>query len=235
VQPAAQPQAAPKREPQAPARPVQAAPAKPPRPARRQPLGHHEVFSLNFIRHETVPLVVRRAFLYLTLGYLVVNLVVLAVLLAGANRSRSDWASLRAGLGRQVLSPDAVSLLRQETGTLRERATEDLNRLGTMTTLQQSRFLVAGRLAALTKTLPPRTWIAGLSGQREGKRLSVRAAYLINPERPYDLPTKAWMDTLRADPVFREGLKLLELGSSSRKMQGDAELFSFELLAEWSP
>ena len=65
--------------------------------------------------------------------------------------------------------------------------------------------------------------------------MTVHAVYLIDPNRPYELPAKEWIEALRTDPRFREGLTRLELGSSSRTAQGRAELFAFELVAQWQP
>ena len=92
---------------------------------------------------------------------------------------------------------------------------------------------MAAKLSGLTRTLPPRTWLTNLSGDRSGRTMTIQAAYLINPDAPYDLPTKAWLAALRDDPGFREGLTRLEMGQSSRKRVGDAELFHFDLEAAW--
>jgi Tfp pilus assembly protein PilN len=100
--------------------------------------------------------------------------------------------------------------------------------------LHQQRFPVGGKLAALSRTLPARTWITGLSGSREGRKLTVSAAYLVDADKPYELPTKSWIEALKADPRFSGGLKRLDLGSTSRKTQGTSELLAFDLIAEWS-
>ena len=114
-------------------------------------------------------------------------------------------------------------------------AKEDLARLTAMIAQQQPRFPVAGKVAALTKTLPPRTWITKISGKNDSRTLAIQAAYLVNPDAPYELPTKAWMQALRADAYFSSGLNRLELKSSARKKQGLAELALLELVAEWQP
>ena len=201
--------------------------------AHRVPVAEREVFSINFIRHQTVPRAVRRALVYVALGYLVVNVAVMVGLLGAAGRSRVEWRTLQATLTGQLASSAEVSALKQEMATLRERAHGDLAQLNTAIVLQQQRFPVGAKLSSLSKTVPARTWIAGLSASRDTRTLTVQASYLIDSKRPYDLPTKEWIAALKADPDFRQGLRRLDLGSSSRKIQGSAELFVFELIAEW--
>lgn len=204
------------------------------RPAPLAPPVVEPVFSINFIRHETVPLRVRRALVYAGLGYLVLNVGLLIGLLATTYQTRQARRSLQGAL-QQVASADAVAALPQEMEEVRSRAREHLQQLNAMVSFQKQQFPVGGKLAALTATLPARTWIAELNGQRESRTVTVHAMYLVDPERPYELPTKEWIDALRADPRFREGLTRLELGSSSRGAQGRAELFSFDLIAQWQP
>ena len=119
--------------------------------------------------------------------------------------------------------------------TLRERAAENVAKLNAIIAQEQQRFPIGEKLAALTRTLPARTWLTRLSGDRDGRTLTIQAVYLIHSDAPYDLPTKAWLAALKEDAHFREGLTRLEVGQSSRKRVGDAELFSFELVAAWQP
>ena len=193
------------------------------------------VFSINLIRHQTLSLRVRRTLAYLGLGYLLANAVALVVLLAVAATTSRQIHRTRVQLTTQAPSASAVEVVRREMETVQQRATEELARLQAMVSQQQQRFPVGGKLAALARTVPPRTWITGLSGARKDRTLTIRAAYLIDPDHPYELPTKTWMDALRTDPTFRDGLKRLTLGTSSRTTLGKAELFSFDLIAEWKP
>lgn len=201
-------------------------PSGPPAPA----------FSINFIRGETVSLRVRRLLMSLALVYLAAHLLLLAGLL---------WTAFHAHLQRQrlvlqVLSgaaplPRTARAVQEEMEMRHRRAEADLAQLGALVAQQQLRFPVGGKLAALSKTLPARTWITGIAGTRERRTIAVQATYLIDPERPYELPIKTWLEALRNDPAFRQGLTRLDLGTSSRKTQGSAELVLFELLAEWQP
>ena len=206
---------------------------RPPPPTLHVPFSGSEVFSINFIRHTTVPRAVRRALVYVALGYLVVNVAVMIGLLGAAGRSRAEWRALQATLKGQAASSAEVSAMKQEMATLHDRADGDLAQLNAFLALQQQRFPVGAKLSSLSKTVPARTWITGLSASREARTLTVQASYLIDAKKPYDLPTKEWIAELKADPDFRQGLKRLDLGSSSRKIQGNAELFVFELIAEW--
>ncbi len=197
------------------------------------PVGRGEVFSINFIRHETLPRQVRRALVFVGLGYLCLNLTVMCGLIGASMYSRGEWGTLQSQVQGQMPSKDVLSALKQNMKTLHERAAQDLATLNVITALQQQRFVVGGKLSALTKTLPARTWITDLSGTREERSIKIQAAYLVDPDRPYELPTKRWIGALKADSAFSQGLKRLDLGATSRKTQGKAELFLFELTAEW--
>jgi len=191
------------------------------------------VFSINFLRHDIVPLRIRRALIFVALGYLAANIFFLGVLLSIAASSRAEWKKVQAGLQGELSSSSELAALKQEMALMQQNAVKELEQLSPMIERKREEFPFGGRLAAIAKTLPARTWITGLSGDREGRRVSVQAIYLVNPENPYDNPTKKWIESLKADPAFRERLKRCDLGASSQKMQGKAEIYSFELAAEW--
>jgi Tfp pilus assembly protein PilN len=198
-----------------------------------KPMAHTESFSINFLRHETVPRFLRRALVYAAIGYLAVNLVVSIVIVGMTLEARSEWTSLRAEVEQGLHAPVEAAALTKDMLALQDRFSGNLERVSALVALQQQRFPVGGRLAALTRTVPPRTWITAVSGEREGRKLTISASYLVDPDKPYELPTKAWIEALRADPRFSQGLKRLDLGSTSRKTQGTAELLAFDLAAEW--
>ena len=189
-----------------------------------------EVFSINFLRREIVPMRVRRILAYAALGYLAVNIVFLFILFRAASTTRAEWQTLESAAGTPSAS---VATLKQEMDTMVEQATRDLTQLGTFIALEKDQFPVGGKLAALAKTLPARTWVTGLSGDREGHKITVSASYLINPEAPYELPMKKWIESLKANDLFGKNLKRIAVESSSQKMQGKVELCNFELVAEW--
>ena len=193
------------------------------------------VFSINFVRSQTLSLRVRRLLTSLALGYIVANLFALTGLLGTAlyaHTQRQRFAqSIPGGTTPSIRAVGAG----QDDMEIHRRAQADLAELGAIVAQQKLRLPVGGKLAALTKTLPARTWLTGISGTRAERRITVQATYLIDPERPYELPIKAWMGALRDDPAFRDGLTRLELSASSRKTQGRAELALFELVAEWQP
>ncbi|MDP3704148.1 MAG: hypothetical protein Q8R78_07145 [Candidatus Omnitrophota bacterium] len=175
----------------------------------------------------------RRGLLAGGIGWLGLNALVLAGLVAMMGVAFQQSATLQQDVKAQVASAATVGGASQEMDALRERASENLARLNTVIAQEAQRFPVAAKLSGLTRTLPPRTWLTNLSGDRSGRTMKIQAAYLINPDAPYDLPTKTWLAALRDDPGFREGLTRLEMGQSSRKRVGDAELFLFDLEAAW--
>ncbi len=210
-------------------------PMQPPVPSARIDLRIAPVFSINFIRGETFSLSTRRWLMAILLGYLAIHAALFLAFTGTAVSAHLQGQALRRTVQGAAPSVEAISGIEQEMAMLEERAKDNLTRLAAVAAEQRQRFPVAGKLAALTKTIPPRTWITGLSGAREGRTLTVRAAYLVDAQTPYALPTKGWMDALQADPVFGRGLKQLKLATSSRKTQGTAELVIFELVADWQP
>ena len=192
------------------------------------------VFSINFVRNEFLPVRTRRIILYAALGYLAVN-ILWAVGLSGKAVSASvKTLSLERQLGKIALSAPSQRTAKPEMESLHEQALQDLHQVNSLADFMKRRFLAAGKLDALGQTLPARTWITEISGSREARTLTLQAMYFVDSGKPYELPTKAWIAALKADPRFGRGLKQLELGNSFQKTQGTAELFSFELLAEWA-
>ena len=207
-----------------------------PHPASRaaRPLSG-EVFSINFIRHETLPVHIRRAGIYAALGYVAVNLLIALGLFGMAVQLNGRARGLAAELQGPRPSAEALRAGRQAMAALSVRGADQLARLQRIVGIQQQRFPVAGKLAGLARTLPPRTWITSIIGSRDERTLRIQAMYLIDAENPSSFPAKAWIEALKADEGFRQGLQRVELGSSSRKTQGEARLFEFELIAEWNP
>lgn len=190
------------------------------------------VFSINFIRGQSLSLRLRRRVVTFLISVVAVNLLVLAgLLIAGAGLSREGRA-----LERQSAAPAGhAGQAGIEMSALVRDANASLAELRAIAAAQRERFLVGGRVAAIVKTLPAGTWITQLHGERKARSIDIAAVYLIDPAAPQLLPAKAWIDTLKADPVFSQGLKRLELGTTTRKRQDDAELYSFGLTVEWEP
>lgn len=200
----------------------------------RRHIGTPEVFSINFLRHETLPLSLRRTLLSLAVVYLVVQIGLAIVLMMTALAYGRDSFVLHRRLAYQSPTSPSIKSLRKDIQAVHAAADEELAQLNRFLALQRERFPVSSKLAALAKTLPPRTWITELIGNREQHAITIRAAYLIDPDNEFALPTKGWMESLKQDPVFSRDLKKLELGSSSHKTQGRADVFTFELLAAWA-
>ena len=189
------------------------------------------MFSINFLRHEVPSTSLRRAGMLATLGALAANVVVLVVLLGMAVSLQRQARTMRAGLS----ASGSVEEVTAELRPLQTRATGNLAELRRVIAAGQARFALAGKLAALATTLPPRTWIANLSGDRDKRTLTIEAVFVTDPAATTDLPINRWMSALKADPRFGEGLQTLELASSERASQGRAQLMRFTLSAEWTP
>ncbi len=196
---------------------------------------HDEVFTINFARHESLPLRIHRTLVHVALVYLVISVIFMIGLVVVALHSRTLSKKLQTEIqGQMALSSTDLSALKR-MDNLSGHAAENLNKLNAITTLNKQQFLIGEKLAALAATLPARTWIARLSSKRDERTIKIEAIYLVDPEKPYEIPTKDWIEKLKFDARFSHGLKQLELGPTSRKTQGNAELFSFELLTSWEP
>ncbi len=185
-----------------------------------------EVFAINFLRKRTLPPHIRRALTGAGMTWLALNAAALLALLASGRAAQQRLDGMRREMS-------ASSDERQAFEALRTEAAAHLGRLRGIATLGLQRFSAADKLNALTNTLPARTWITGVTAQRDDKHLTIHAAYWIDAKLPYELPTTKWIAALKADPSFGHGLKRLDLGNSSRKTQGRSELFVFDLLADW--
>ena len=194
-----------------------------------------EAFAVNFSRPAILSPRVRRALAKLTAGYLLLGAAAGILLLGFALWTHLDARRLQQRLGTPAGRSAAEQASRQAMADLQAQAVLQTAQFNAMNAQLTSRFPVGAKLAALTTTLPARTWVTGLEARREGRTLTIRAAYLIDPEQPYELPTTRWIETLKADPAFGRGLKRLNLQDSSRETQGRAELFLFTLSAEWLP
>ena len=193
-----------------------------------------EAFSINFARHALFSPRLRRGFAFLTAAYLLAGAIVCCVLLV-----LTVWTGVDAGRLQQRLGSDVQSAAgqasRQAMVDLQVQAALEATGLNAVSGELSSRFPVAAKLAAMTVTLPARTWVTGLTANRTTRTLTIQSAYLIDPEHPYELPATPWIQALKANPQFGVGLKRLELQGSSRKTQGRSELFLFTLSAEWAP
>ena len=191
-------------------------------------------FSINFARHTILSPRLRRALASLMASYLLTGAVCCCLLLGLTLWTHLDARRLQQRFGDTGTSTTEQAS-RQMMADLRAQAALQATQLAAMSAQLATRFPVSAKLAALTTTLPARTWVTGLGAKRDAHTLTIQAAYLIDPEHPYDLPATQWIDALKADPAFGRGLKRLDLQGSSRKTQGRAELISFTLSAEWTP
>ena len=190
-----------------------------------------EGFFINFKRREVLPSQVRRVAAYVALGFLAIQGVIAFGLLSGSFLAFAQGQYLASQLRRKM--PASSGAFTQEMKVQQQHATENLASLNAAITLEQGQFPVAGKLAALAKTLPDRTWVTGLSENRAKRSITVKARTLVDPAKPNLLPANAWMQALKADPQFAQGLRRIALSPSSRGKQGDVEVADFEFTAEW--
>ena len=190
-------------------------------------------FTINFVRRENLPAWVRLLSAYGVMGYLAVSLLLSIWLIGGTAVFFFQAHHLRADLQGRLPNPAALAVLKQEMQDLDDQATLDLSQFNALSNLQKQRFPVGGKLAALAKTIPARTWVMQMSSQRAERSIDIQAAYLVDSGTPYRIPAKKWVQALQEDPVFKKGLRGVSIGSSSRKTQGDSELYFFNLSADW--
>ena len=194
-----------------------------------------EAFAINFIRREFMPHSVKRLLVYLVFGYLGINIIIAAALLIMAVGSQLRCNYTQTLIKKSALSTATVKDLEAEMRTLGTEISSRLTQFNSLIAFQKEHFFIADKLAALTRTLPVRTWITKLEGSPGKPKMTIEATFLVDPAHPYQLPTKPWIQSLKQDPDFNQHLRRLELKKSSQQTQGQAELYTFELLAEWEP
>ena len=188
--------------------------------------GAEAVFRVNFVRGATTPRTVRAGLLLASAVWIGLNAVALIALTGSGTQAIQE----RFSLGAATTSREAV----QEMSVLYSQGQQRVTDLTAQLALRRQELPLGGKLAALKRTLPARVWVTELSAGRTERTLRLRAAYLLDDDSPSELPTGPWIAALKADPAFAAGLTRLDLGASSRQTQGRAELFTFELIAEWT-
>ncbi|HEX9779631.1 MAG TPA: hypothetical protein VGB20_00270 [bacterium] len=190
-------------------------------------------FAINFIRADERALRWRRLFILLAGVYLLANLAVAFELTNRAQREALLTSHLEARLGSAIGTPEGRVALEERLDALHAQAESDLASLRAVAKARLESFPLSAKHAALARTVPARTWITRIMAVRKDHSMGIHASYVIDPEEPYALPAKAWMDALREDPDFGPGLESLELGASSRKSVGSSLVYEFLLQAKW--
>jgi len=190
-------------------------------------------FSINFVRKQSRSIHMRRVGVIVLSVYALGQILLMGWLFVSA---QSSWVETQEIQGRSSWTEeaDALAQTREQVEQLHTRAIEDLGQVQRVLGSQKERFFAGGKIATLTRTLPARTWITQLSGDRQSHQIKAQAAYWINPEAPYELPVKEWIKQLHEDTSFSQNLSRLEIGTSSRQKLGKAELYTFTLIAQWN-
>ena len=197
-----------------------------------QPLGA-EVFSINFLRRESLPLPFRRLRAYLALVYLGLSAMTLVFLLFVTLNLQLKYKKMQVSFQKEFPSEMALVELEPRMKLLRQEVSNLWNRFSLLTALQKEHFPVSDKLVGLVRTLPSRAWLTKIQGSRERRTITIEARYLIDPRHPYQIPTKQWLEALKKDPDFGRGLKSLELKKTSKVTQEKVELYALEFFAEW--
>ncbi len=198
------------------------------------PVQAPEVFSINLVRRQAALLPMRKIGLYVVIGYLALQLLWAVTLAATGLHDFGKHLGLKHQLEGRETDAAAASLLESEVDMIHINVLSHIAQYHQILALEKSRFPMAGKWAALAETLPARTWIKQLAGNRERRLLQIRAVYFVDPEKPFEPPVKIWMEALKGDPRFGTNLKRLDLETSERsELSSNVSLYTFDLTAEW--
>ena len=199
-------------------------------PSSRRP---DPIFRINFSRNNFISDVVRKNTVYGVIIYLIAHLIISLVMAGAAADTGRRFHHLASSLEAKLPESVKIEELNAQMGGLYQELSERGRFMGIFIRLGQDRFAAAGKLAALARTLPAKTWLTKVHGSKSDKSLKVDALYYIAPDEPFELPVNAWMEKLKQDPVFSEGLLKIELKKSAQERKGTAELQMFEIEARW--
>ena len=130
-------------------------------------------------------------------------------------------------------SETAFSNLQSRTEVIYQQAVHDLAKINSILDVRQEQLPLAGKLAALARTLPDRTWITEIHFDRSSRSLSVQAMSWMQADTLTEAPSKEWLQALKADPDFGKGLQKLDLVKTLQRRKEKIELYTFEFVAEW--
>ncbi len=193
------------------------------------------VFSINFIRKPFLPLHIKQLIVCLVVVYFAVQTLILLSMLSTASITNFKSNRLEKLIIKQSPSSSREGI-KTEMNELKNELSNCLSQLNAFIKIEEEQFQVADKLAALSRTLPRRTWLTDLEGDQSTRTLKMKAVYLVNPKnKSQQAVTQEWFNAFRADPDFGDGIKHIELQKFSEKRQGSANLNMFEIFAEWQP
>lgn len=193
-----------------------------------------EGFAVNLIRAQVPPAWIRRSLASAVVAVSAFNAFLCLWLVGSSLVFLIQSSRLQGKFQGQLSAPGSLQALKDQALALTEQGEIDRAQISAALNLQRQHFPVSSKLAVLAKTLPPRIWISQVSGERADRSMDIQAVYLVAPSSPERLPAKQWIEAVRADPVFRNGLKSADLKSANRKSQRSGDLFFFEVAAEWA-
>ena len=192
-----------------------------------------EVFSINFLRHETFSQKIKRGLAYFSVGFLALNLIVLIVFLSWTFQTYYQAHLRLERLTSGTSSEATFGSLQSRTEAIYQQAVHDLTRINSILEIRREGLSLADKLAALARTLPERTWITEINFDRSSRSLSVQAMSWMQTDTLTESPLKEWLQALKADPDFGKGLQKIGLVKTLQRRKEKIELYTFEFVAEW--
>ena len=191
-----------------------------------------EIFSINFIRHESVPMSVRRVSVYLILVYLILSAVALSFLLTASMRFYKERQALSDELSNVAPEDRSVENMQLDLTNTRAKLSDNTSRLGALIAAQK--FHIADKWCGLASTFPDDVWITEMSSPENSKIINISAVYVDARDKPFEAFVHSWTETLKNDSRFGRGLKEIKLTRSAAEAKTYASLYSLDLSSEWN-
>jgi hypothetical protein len=192
------------------------------------------VFQIDFLRRRFLPRQIRFLLVWIVVGWLALQTVIFGVLALQCLYGHARNFQLKSRIEKNLGTLNRAQLV-PAMDTLHKAVMYRLMDLQTQVRLQNERFLFAGKLAGLTRTLPARTWIREIVSDRAQRTLTIHGSFLIDPRNPYEIPISSWIEALKKDPQFSAGLVKIDMTEASSSTREKADIYLFQILCQWDP
>lgn len=190
------------------------------------------MFNINFVRPHVLSPAGRRflasAMLVAVAVQIMITLFLITRVVLAQQACNLSWALIQSKSGQAPMD-EVVSKVRN----IGEAALKKDGELRPWMDAKKRNGLIGPRLAAIVRTLPPRTWITEIASPSNSSSILIKASYLLDPKDPNEVSAQEWIVSLRGENLFAKGLRRLEIKNSVDVSQGKSQLNSFELSAEW--
>ena len=200
-----------------------------PEPAGKLP----EAFSINLIRSKNFFVLHRQMIFFTALAYLMAQSLLFLFLFFWGMGLQVEAIKLHRDFQKEFPSGSSEKEFEAHLDDLYEKAGVSLKDLDAVIAIEKDKFQIAGKLAGIARTIPPRTWVTSIKLDGWRRSMMLEARFLVDVADPYQLPTKKWIDALKNDPTFGEGLEQIDYLQSSQTQVGHAEIGFFEIEARW--